>query len=116
MLEDSPVSARRLTEALALLGLEARVLTTAPAEPTAESPLEPPAAVVVSWDFAAAHGRQALALARRLGQGAPFVVLAEYLSQETMLESLRAGASGCLPRELETPELSRELSRLLHTT
>ncbi|WNG18253.1 hybrid histidine protein kinase/response regulator SinK [Cystobacter fuscus] len=114
VLEDSPVSARRLTEALALLGLEARVLATAPAEPPADPPIEPPAAVVVSWDFAAAHGRQALALARQLSQGAPFVVLAEYLSQETMLESLRAGASGCLPRELETPELSRELSRLLH--
>jgi CheY-like chemotaxis protein len=109
VIEDSPVSARRLTDALALLGLEARVLDTTPSELTAE----PPAAVVVSWDFSAAHGRQALALARRLGQGAPFVVLAEYLSQETMLESLRAGASGCLPRELETPELSRELSRLL---
>ena len=58
-------------------------------------------------------GRQALELARKLGQGAPFVVLAEYLSQETMLEALRAGASGCLPRELQAPELSHELSRLL---
>jgi CheY-like chemotaxis protein len=109
VLEDSPASARRLTEALAQMGLEARVLDAAPGEPT----VEPPAAVVVSWDFGPAHGRQALALARKLGQGAPFVVLAEYLSQETMLEALRAGASGCLPRELQAPELSHELSRLL---
>ncbi|PTL85224.1 hybrid histidine protein kinase/response regulator SinK [Vitiosangium sp. GDMCC 1.1324] len=109
VLDDSPASARHLTEALASLGLEARVLSTAPEEPAAE----PPAAVVVSWDFGPAYGRQALELARKLGQGAPFVVLAEYLSQETMLEALRAGASGCLPRELQARELSHELSRLL---
>jgi DNA-binding NtrC family response regulator len=109
VLEDSPASARRLTEALAQMGLEARVLNAAPGEPT----VEPPAAVVVSWDFGPAYGRQALELARKLGQGAPFVVLAEYLSQETMLEALRAGASGCLPRELQAHELSHELSRLL---
>jgi CheY-like chemotaxis protein len=109
VLEDSPASARRLTEALVPLGLEARVL---PGEPTEPGP-EAPAAVVVSWDLATAHGRQALELARKLGQGAPFVVLAEYLSQETVLEALRAGASGCLSRDLEAPELSRELSRIL---
>ncbi|QRK05542.1 hybrid histidine protein kinase/response regulator SinK [Archangium violaceum] len=109
VLDDSPASARQLTEALSRLGLEARVLTTAPGEPAAE----PPAAVVVSWDFSPAYGRQALELARKLGQGAPFVVLAEYLSQETMLEALRAGASGCLPREMEARELSHELSRIL---
>lgn len=109
VLEDSPASARRLTEALANMGLEARVLDAAPREPT----VEPPAAVVVSWDFGPAYGRQALELARKLGQGAPFVVLAEYISQETMLEALRAGASGCLPRELQAHELSHELSRLL---
>ncbi len=109
VLEDNPTSARRLTEALALMGLEARVLPTVPGE----LPAEPPAAVVVSWDFTSAHGRQALEVARRLGQGAPFVVLAEFLSQETMLEALRAGASGCLPRDLEPRELGRELARLL---
>ncbi|ATB34412.1 hybrid histidine protein kinase/response regulator SinK [Melittangium boletus] len=109
VLEDHPASARRITEALALLELEARVFPSVPTEP----PVEPPAAVVVSWDFSAAHGRQALELARRQGLGAPFVVLAEYLSQETMLEALRAGASGCLSRDLEPRELGRELSRLL---
>jgi CheY-like chemotaxis protein len=112
VLDDSPASARQLTEALAWLGLEARVLTTAPGETTEE----PPAAVVVSWDFGPAYGRQALELARKLGQGAPFVVLAEYPSQETTLEALRAGASGCLPRELEARELRHELSRLLEPT
>ncbi|MGZ3460353.1 MAG: response regulator, partial [Archangium sp.] len=109
VLDDSPASARQLTEALALMGLEARVLTTSPGEPAAE----PPAAVVVSWDCGTTYGRQALELARKLGQGAPFVVLAEYLSQELVLEALRAGASGCLPRDLEAHELSHELSRLL---
>ncbi|HZH75707.1 MAG TPA: hybrid sensor histidine kinase/response regulator, partial [Archangium sp.] len=92
------------------LGLEARVLPGG--EPTEPGP-EAPAAVVVSWDLATAHGRQALELARKLGQGAPFVVMAEYLSQETVLEALRAGASGCLSRDLDAPELSRELSRIL---
>ena len=109
VLEDNPASARRLTEALATLGLEARVFPTLPAS----RPAEPPAAVVVSWEFAPAHGRHALELARELGQGAPFVVLAEYPTQETVLEALRAGASGCLSRELEPRELGHELSRLL---
>ncbi|MFY0521922.1 hypothetical protein ACN28I_01490 [Archangium gephyra] len=109
VLEDSPATARQLTEALALLGLEARVLTGAPAEP-AEGP---PAAVVVSWELASAYGRQALDLARKLGQGAPFVVLAGYLTQETVLEALRAGASGCLPRDLDAKAFGHELSRLL---
>jgi len=109
VLEDSPATARHLTEALALLGLEARVLTGAPAEPTAG----PPAAVVVSWELATAYGRQALDLARKMGQGAPFVVVAGYLTQETVLEALRAGASGCLPRDLDAKALGHELSRLL---
>jgi CheY-like chemotaxis protein len=109
VLDDSPISARQITEALAQLGLEARVLTAAPGEPAAE----PPAAVVVSWDFSTAYGRQALELARKVGQGAPFVVLAEYLSQETVLEALRAGAAGCLARDIEASQLSHELSRLL---
>jgi DNA-binding NarL/FixJ family response regulator len=69
--------------------------------------------VVVSWDFSTAYGRQALELARKVGQGAPFVVLAEYLSQETVLEALRAGAAGCLARDIEASQLSHELSRLL---
>ncbi|MBU8897868.1 hybrid histidine protein kinase/response regulator SinK [Corallococcus sp. M34] len=107
VLEDNPAMARQLTEALALVGLEARVVPTADV-----TPLEPPVGVVVSWDFAPAYGRKALELARALGQGAPFVVLAEHLTMETALESLRAGAAACLPKLLsDTSALSRELSR-----
>ncbi|HZI15274.1 MAG TPA: hybrid histidine protein kinase/response regulator SinK [Myxococcus sp.] len=107
VLEDNPTTARLVAEALALAGLEARVLTTA--ELTA---LEPPAGVVVSWDFAPAYGRKALELGKVLAQGAPFVVLAEHLTMETALESLRAGASACLPKLLsDTTALSRELIR-----
>ena len=81
--------------------------------PTAELiALEPPAGVVVSWDFAPAYGRKALELGKALAQGAPFVVLAEHLTMETALESLRAGAAACLPKLLsDTTALSRELSR-----
>jgi CheY-like chemotaxis protein len=109
VLDDSPTSARQVTEALTSLGMETRVLAAAPQE----AAMEAPAAVVVSWDLGTAHGRQALELARKLGQGAPFVVLADYLTQETVLEALRAGASGCLPRDLGARELGHELSRLL---
>jgi CheY-like chemotaxis protein len=107
VLEDNPTTARLITEALALVGLEARVL------PSAELvAMEKPAGVVVSWDFAPAYGRKALELAKALGQGAPFVVLAEHLTMETALESLRAGASACLPKLLsDITALSRELSR-----
>lgn len=107
VLEDNTTTARLISEALAVLGLEARVLTSA--ELTA---LEKPVGVVVSWDFAPAYGRKALELGRALAQGAPFVVLAEHLTMETALESLRAGASACLPKLLsDTTALSRELSR-----
>ena len=109
VLDDSPASALQVTEALATLGLETRVLASAPEELAQEAP----AAVVVCWDLGTAYGRQALELARKLGQGAPFVVLAEYLTQETVLEALRAGASGCLPRDLEARALGLELSRIL---
>jgi CheY-like chemotaxis protein len=107
VLEDNATTARLISEALAVLGLEARVLPSA--ELTA---LEKPVGVVVSWDFAPAYGRKALELGRALAQGAPFVVLAEHLTMETALESLRAGASACLPKLLsDTTALSRELSR-----
>lgn len=107
VLEDNPTTARQVAEALALAGLEARVL------PTAELiALEPPVGVVVSWDFAPAYGRKALELGKALAQGAPFVVLAEHLTMETALESLRAGASACLPKLMsDTTALSRELIR-----
>jgi len=107
VLEDNPTTAAQIAEALELIGLEARVL------PTSELiALEPPAGVVVSWDFAPAYGRKALELGKALAQGAPFVVLAEHLTMETALESLRAGATACLPKLLsDTTALSRELSR-----
>ncbi|NTX01888.1 hybrid histidine protein kinase/response regulator SinK [Myxococcus sp. CA051A] len=107
VLEDNPATAAQIAEALELIGLEARVL------PTSELiALEPPAGVVVSWDFAPAYGRKALELGKAMAQGAPFVVLAEHLTMETALESLRAGASACLPKLLsDTTALSRELSR-----
>ncbi|MFP2910978.1 hybrid histidine protein kinase/response regulator SinK [Pyxidicoccus sp. 3LFB2] len=107
VLEDNPTTAKLITEALALAGLEARVL------PSAELvAMEKPVGVVVSWDFAPAYGRKALELAKALGQGAPFVVLAEHLTMDTALESLRAGASACLPKLLsDITALSRELSR-----
>lgn len=109
VLEDDPAVARRLAEALARAGYEARVLDSP--EPT---PLEPPAAVVVSWDFAPAHGRRALELGRALARGAPFVVLAEHLSMETSLEALRAGAAACLPRpHADAASFSEALARAL---
>ncbi|MFP2932422.1 hybrid histidine protein kinase/response regulator SinK [Pyxidicoccus sp. 3LG] len=107
VLEDNPTTARIISEALAMVGLEARVLPT-----TELMAMAPPAGVVVSWDFAPAYGRKALELGKALAQGAPFVVLAEHLTMETALESLRAGAAACLPKLLsDTTALSRELSR-----
>ncbi|QSQ25202.1 hybrid histidine protein kinase/response regulator SinK [Pyxidicoccus parkwayensis] len=107
VLEDNATTARLISEALALVGLEARIL------PSSElMAMEKPVGVVVSWDFAPAYGRKALELGKALAQGAPFVVLAEHLTMETALESLRAGASACLPKLLsDTTALSRELSR-----
>ncbi|RKH67383.1 hybrid sensor histidine kinase/response regulator [Corallococcus llansteffanensis] len=105
VLEDNPATARQISEALTLLGLEARILSGAEV-----AALEPPVGVVVSWDFAPAYGKKALELARALGQGAPFVVLAEHLTMETALASLRAGAAACLPKLIsDATALSREL-------
>ncbi|MCY1022139.1 hybrid histidine protein kinase/response regulator SinK [Pyxidicoccus sp. MSG2] len=107
VLEDNPTTARLITEALTMVGLEARILPSAELMAMAK-----PAGVVVSWDFAPAYGRKALELGKALAQGAPFVVLAEHLTMETALESLRAGAAACLPKLLsDTTALSRELSR-----
>jgi CheY-like chemotaxis protein len=109
ILDDSPTSARTVTEALTQLGLEPRLLLG-----TELAALEQPLAVVVSWDFTPAYGRKALELGKALAQGAPFVVLAEHLTLETTLEVLRAGAVACLPRLLfDGPALSRELARAL---
>ncbi|RKH82850.1 hybrid sensor histidine kinase/response regulator [Corallococcus sp. AB030] len=105
VLEDNPATARLISEALTLLGLEARVVAGAEV-----ATMDPPVGVVVSWDFAPAYGKKALELARALSQGAPFVVLAEHLTMDTALASLRAGAAACLPKLLsDTTALSREL-------
>ncbi len=109
VLESDPDAAELIGEALALLGMETRVVREL------ETPIEPaPAAVVVSWDFEPAHGTRAVALARQTARGAPFVVLAEHLSLDCTLESLKGGASACLPKlTRDAHVLSRELARAL---
>jgi CheY-like chemotaxis protein len=109
VIDDNPTSSRIVTEALARLGLEARVISS-----TEVVAMDPPMAVLVSWDFTPAYGRKALELGKALAQGAPFVVLVEHLTMETTLDSLRAGAIACLPRLFfDAPALSRELARAL---
>jgi CheY-like chemotaxis protein len=110
--EDNPASARQITDALKMLGMEPNVLT----EPKAAEG-DPPAGVVVSWDFSPAHGKKAVELGRTLCRGAPFVVLAEHLTMDAALESLRGGAAACLPKLLsDVRALSRELNRALKLT
>ncbi len=107
--EDNPASARQISEALTLLGMEARILLE-PKPGTGDAP----AGVIVSWDFSPAHGRQAVELGKSTSRGAPFVILAEHLTMETALECLRGGAAACLPKLLaDVKALSRELSRAL---
>jgi CheY-like chemotaxis protein len=107
--EDNPASAKQIAEALQLLGMEPKILLEA--VPGGD---DPPAGVVVSWDFSPAHGDKAIELARTMCKGAPFIVLAEHLTMETTLESLRAGSSACLPKlTADAKALSRQLSRAL---
>jgi CheY-like chemotaxis protein len=107
--EDNPASAQLICDSLALLGMEPRVLLEVP-----QAPEEAPAAVVVSWDFAPAHGAKAIELGKAAARGGPFVVLAENLTMESALESLRGGAVACLPKLLSDGRaLSRELARAL---
>lgn len=109
VLDDNSTSSRLVTEALARLGLETRLISN-----TEVVAMEPPMAVIVSWDFTPAYGRKALELGKALAQGAPFIVLVEHLTMETTLDSLRAGAIACLPRLFfDAAALSRELSRAL---
>jgi len=110
--EDNPASARQIVDALKMLGMESNVLTEAtPAQG------DPPAGLVVSWDFSPAHGKKAVELGRTLCRGAPFVVLAEHLTMDAALESLRGGAAACLPKLLsDVRALSRELNRALKLT
>ncbi|MFL5322188.1 MAG: response regulator [Myxococcaceae bacterium] len=106
--EDNPLSARQISEALLLLGIEARVLT----EPKSSD--EVPVGVVVSWDFTPSPGKASVELARTVSRGSPFIILAEHLTMDTALESLRGGATACLPKLLsDVRALSRELARAL---
>ncbi len=107
--EDNPHSAKQISDALTLLHMEPNVLTEAKPGGT-----DAPAAVVMSWDFMPAHGAQGVAFARSLSPGVPFVVLAEHLTMDSALESLRGGAAACLPKLLtDVKALSRELQRAL---
>lgn len=106
--EDNPASARQISEALALIGLDARIITD-----TSKGD-ESPAGIVVSWDFTPAQGKAAVELGKAAARGAPFVILAEHLTMDSALESLRGGASACLPKLLsDVRALSRELARAL---
>jgi CheY-like chemotaxis protein len=107
--EDNPLSARQISDALSTIGMEPNVLT----EPKPGG-AELPAALVMSWDFTPARGIDCITLARKLAPGVPFVVLAEHLTMESALESLRGGAAACLPKLLtDVKALSRELQRAL---
>ena len=112
VLESDPDAAFLIEEALRLLGMETRVVREV------ETPIEPaPAAVVVSWEFEPAQGSRAVALARQTARGAPFIVLAEHLSLDCTLESLKGGATACLPKlTRDARVLSRELARAMVRT
>lgn len=105
--EDNPRVAEQIGAALGKLKLIANVMREAPA-PGGELPT----ALVLSWDFAAAPGAAGLALLKKVAPGVPFVVLAEHLTTDAAIESLRAGASACLPKLLSDADaLARELAR-----
>lgn len=107
--EDNPTSSRQIVEALKSLGYEPQVLTSA-----VPGGAEPPLAIVLSWDFTAALGKGGIAFVKHFNTGVPFVVLAEHLTMESALESLRGGATACLPKLLnDTKALGRELQRAL---
>ncbi|MBL8957800.1 MAG: hybrid sensor histidine kinase/response regulator [Myxococcaceae bacterium] len=107
--EDNPHSAKQIADALTLLNMQPNVLT----EAKSGGP-DAPAAVVMSWDFMPAHGAEGVAFARSISHGVPFVVLAEHLTMDSALESLRGGAAACLPKLLtDVKALSRELQRAL---
>lgn len=107
--EDNPAHARAIAEALTHLNVEPHlVLQALPGGP------ELPAAIVLSWDFSQARGVKGLELLRRIAPGVPFVVLAEHLTMDTAIESLRGGALACLPKLLnDSKAMGRELQRAL---
>ena len=107
--EDNPISSKQIVEALTQLGYLPQVLTTA-----VPGGAQPPLAIVLSWDFTAALGKGGIAFLKHFAPGVPFVVLAEHLTMESALESLRGGATACLPKLLnDTRALGRELARAL---
>jgi DNA-binding NtrC family response regulator len=78
---------------------------------------ELPSALVLSWDFASAQGKQGLALVKKVAPGVPFVVVAEHLTTDAAIDSLRAGASACLPKLVSDADaLARELARAFKIT
>jgi len=107
--EDNPSSSKQIVEALSQLGYQPHVLTTAIPGGAAV-----PLAIVLSWDFQAALGKGGIAFLKHFAAGVPFVVLAEHLTMESALESLRGGATACLPKLLnDSKALGRELARAL---
>lgn len=107
--EDNPASSKQIVEALTALGYQPQVLTSA-----VPGGADPPLAIVLSWDFTAALGKGGIAFVKHFNHGVPFVVLAEHLTMESALESLRGGATACLPKLLnDTKALGRELARAL---
>jgi CheY-like chemotaxis protein len=107
--EDNPASSRQIVEALTALGYQPQVLTT-----SVPGGAEPPLAIILSWDFTPALGKGGIAFVKHFANGVPFVVLAEHLTMESALESLRGGALACLPKLLnDTKALGRELVRAL---
>lgn len=107
--EDNPSSSKQIVEALTALGYQPQVLTAA-----VPGGAELPLAIVLSWDFTAALGKGGIAFVKHFAHGVPFVVLAEHLTMESALESLRGGATACLPKLLnDTKALGRELVRAL---
>lgn len=106
--EDDGESAKRIAEALSMLGLEPNLMHEAVPVESA------PAGVVVSWSFGPARGKEAVRVGRAASRGAPFVVLAEHLTMEIALDCLRGGAAACLPKlTSDVKALSRELTRAL---
>ncbi len=106
--EDNPLSAKQVVDALTLLGFQPNVITEKAVLP------ERPAAVILSWDFTPALGIEGLHFVKEKLPGVQFIVLAEHLTMEAALESLRGGASACLPKLLsDAKALSRELQRAL---
>lgn len=105
--EDNPRVAEQIAAALRKLKLEPNLLREASAGGS-----QLPSAIILSWDFAAARGTLGLSLVKKVASGVPFVVLAEHLTTDAAIDSLRAGASACLPKLISDADaLARELAR-----